>query len=68
MTTTNDFVVRNEGNIFLLRALTPAGRAWMAEHISEDAITWGDATVIEHRFIEAVLCGAAADGLTVGGD
>lgn len=62
---TTDLFVQNEGSIFLLRPLTDAGREWIAEHIPEDAQMFGDAVVVEHRYINNIVTGAQRDGLTV---
>jgi hypothetical protein len=61
-----DFEVQNEGTIYLLRPLTPAARAWVAVHISDDAQYFGDAVVVEHRYIRDIVAGIIADGLRVG--
>lgn len=60
-----DLSIQNEGNIFLLHAHTDEGRAWIAEHIPEDAQMFGNAVVVEHRFIADVAAGAIDDGLEV---
>lgn len=60
-----DLSVENHGSIFLLRANTDAGRAWVAEHIPDDAQVFGGATVVEHRFIADIAAGAIDDGLEV---
>jgi len=60
-----DFYVQNEGSIFLLHPLTTAARAWIAEHLPEDAQTFGRATVVEHRYISDIVAGIKADGLEV---
>lgn len=60
-----DIVVHNHGSIFLLAAVTPAGEAWMAEHLPEDAPTFGKAVAVEHRFVDAIIDGATTDGLEV---
>lgn len=61
-----DLSIQNEGNIFILRALTDAGKQWVAEHIPADAQTWGpDGVVVEHRYIGDIAQGAANDGLEV---
>ena len=62
----NYLIVRNEGSIFLLVAVTTAGEEWIAEHIPEDAMTYGKAIVVEHRYIADIVDGAIADGLAVG--
>lgn len=60
-----DLSIQNEGSIFLLRGLTDAGKAWIAENIPSDAQTFGDAVVVEHRFIGDIAQGAVCDGLEV---
>lgn len=60
-----DLIVRNEGSIFLLTAITKAGENWIAEHIPADATTFGKAIVVEHRYIADIVNGAQADGLIV---
>ena len=60
-----DLYIQNEGSIFLLRGLSDAGKAWIAEHIPEDAMTFGGAVVVEHRYIGDIAQGAVDDGLEV---
>jgi hypothetical protein len=60
-----DLTFANHGSIFTMDPVTDAGREWIAEHIPEDAQTWGNAIVIEHRYVRAIYEGAAADGLDV---
>jgi hypothetical protein len=60
-----DFLVENHGSVFLLRHRTPAARAWVWEHLPRDRQTWGDATIIEHRYICDIVAGAQAAGLVV---
>jgi hypothetical protein len=60
-----DFTVRDEGSIFLLTPETDAGRAWANDNLSEDAMTFGSAIVVEHRYIGAIVEGILADGLEV---
>lgn len=61
-----DLSIQNEGNIFILRALTDAGKQWVADHIPADAQTWGqDGVVVEHRYIGDIASGAALDGLEI---
>jgi hypothetical protein len=61
----SDLHVANHGSIFLLSPVTEAGENWIIEHIPEDAMTFGNAIVVEHRYIEAIVAGALADGLEV---
>jgi hypothetical protein len=60
-----DFTVTNHGTIFLLEPHTDAGIAWVAEHLPAEALTFGDAVVVEHRFIRDIVVGIQADGLAV---
>lgn len=54
------------GSIFLLWSRTSAGDAWVKENLPSDAQTFGGAIVVEHRYIQDIVDGARADGLTVG--
>jgi hypothetical protein len=49
----------------LLEPLTDPARAWVEEHIQADAVRYGPAIVIEHRFIDKILTGIMRDGLTM---
>lgn len=60
-----DFTVRDEGSIFLLTPETPEADAWVAEHLPEDAMRFGKAVVIEHRYVSDIVDGIQADGLEV---
>lgn len=60
-----DLRVQNEGNIFLLYQETDLGRQWVEDNLPEDAMTWGGAVVVEHRYIGAIVAGAQGDGLEV---
>jgi hypothetical protein len=60
-----DLSIQNEGSIFLLRALTDAGRDWIEANIPDDAQYFGGAVVVEHRYIADIAQGAIADGLVV---
>jgi hypothetical protein len=56
----------NHGSIWLANPLTEAGRDWMSEHLPDDAQTWGEAVVIEPRYVADIAQGARDDGLEVG--
>lgn len=62
---TPDFQVENHGTIFLFRPLSDVAREWVSEHLPDDAQTWGDAVVVEHRYIADIVDGAVNDGLEV---
>jgi hypothetical protein len=61
-----DLEIQNEGSIFLLRPTTDKGARWIGEHTDpENRQFFGDALVVEHRYIEGIVVGAQADGLRV---
>ena len=60
-----DFTVTSHGSIFLLQPHTAAALGWVAEHLPSEALTMGDAVVVEHRFIADIVIGIQADGLGV---
>jgi hypothetical protein len=64
MAKTKDFNVENHGSIILLWPLTTAASEWITDHIPEDAQVFGNAIVVEPRYIEDILAGITADGLT----
>jgi hypothetical protein len=60
-----DFEISGGGTVYLLRPLTHAAHAWIAEHLPADAIHLGDAVAAEWRYIGDIVGGAIADGLVV---
>jgi len=60
---TTDFLVNDQGTIFLLTPVTEAATEWADEHLPEEAMHFGDAIVVEHRFIEDIVSGFMNDGL-----
>ena len=60
-----DFTLYDHGFTFLLHPHTETARNWIAEHISEDAYLFGNAVVIEHRFMADIVKGIQMDGLEV---
>lgn len=62
---TVDFIVNNHGTLFTLHPLTPAAQEWIEEHLPEDRMHWAGGVVIEHRFVQDIVAGIQADGLTV---
>jgi hypothetical protein len=60
-----DFFCENHGSIFLLRPISPASFAWIEEHLPPDRLTFGNAVVVEPRYVWAILNGLQDDGLTV---
>ena len=60
-----DFRCENHGSLFLLYPLTPTAHSWTKQHLPENALWFGSAVVIEHRYIWAILDGIQNDGLKV---
>jgi len=61
-----DFYVQDHGSLFLLTAWTPEARAWIDEHLPDDVMTFGANTVVvESRYVEPIVLGIIADGLSV---
>ena len=61
----HDFWLQNEGSIVLLHPLTDRAKEWIEEHIPEDAQSFGDAVVIEPRYVSDIVAGIRGDGLTI---
>ena len=60
-----DVTIQGEGTIYLATPESEAARAWMREHVQEDATYYGDALVVEHRYAEPLVVGMILDGLRV---
>jgi len=60
-----DFICENHGSIFLLRPVSPASFDWIESHLPPDRMTFGNAVVIEPRYVSAILVGLQDDGLVV---
>lgn len=60
-----DLLVHGGGTVYLLRPVSPAGAAWVDEHIPGDATWFGGAVAVEHRYIRDIVVGAVSDGLRV---
>jgi hypothetical protein len=58
-----DFVVRDEGTIWLFTPLTPAALRFLSEHIQDDAQYFGDSLAVDHRCVEGLLDGLQEHGL-----
>jgi hypothetical protein len=59
----SDFICENHGSIFLLRPISPSAFSWIEEHRPPDRLTFGNAVVIEPRYVWAILVGLQDDGL-----
>ena len=62
---TVDFLCENHSSIFLLRPISPAALAWIEEHLPPDRLSFGNAVVIEPRYVWTILHGLQEDGLVV---
>ncbi len=61
-----DLHITGGGTVYLVHALTDAGRAWIEENVClDDAQYLGDGLAVEHRYIADIVRGATADGLSV---
>lgn len=61
-----DITLHNHGSICILIGATPKGRDWLDTHLPDDAPTWGrDGVVVEPRYVDDILMGAANDGLAI---
>ncbi len=58
-----DFVVRDEGTIWLFTPLTPSALQFLSEHIQNDAQYFGDSLPVDHRCVEGLLRGSQEHGL-----
>ena len=63
-----DFHLENHGSLFLLRPLNSVAKDWMDEHLPIDnpeTQFWGDAIVIEPRYVGPIVDGIIGDGLVL---
>lgn len=62
-----DIEFQNCGFIAIMVAHTPAGKAWVADYISQNDETqyWAGGIVVEHRYVDDIAEGALAEGLDV---
>ena len=65
---TPDFVLENHGSLFLHRPLNSAAKEWIQNHLPVDSPEtqfWGDAIVIEPRYVAPIVDGIIGDGLVL---
>lgn len=60
-----DIWVNNQGSIVLLTPVSDAANEWIEDHIPDDAMYFGTALVVEHRYADDVIDGMMGDGLIV---
>ena len=64
----SDFALANHGSLFLLRPLNSSAKNWMNDHLpmdSKETQFWGDAIVIESRYVSRIVDGIISDGLVL---
>ncbi len=61
----SDVQVENHGTIFLVRPLSQRANAWIGEHVAEDALFFGGALVVEHRYIQEIVAALVDEGMQV---
>jgi hypothetical protein len=61
-----DITLAYHGSVVLVHPRTPAGTAWIDDHVDPEAQRWVNALVVEPRYVEALAEGMIADGLSVG--
>lgn len=62
---TPDVLICNEGTVFLFCPLTSRGKQWIREYVDPDALWFGSALVVEHRFAWGLAQGMKDAGLVV---
>jgi hypothetical protein len=62
---TPDILIRNEGTLFLFCPLTSRAKEWIHEHVQPDAMWFGNALVVEHRFALGLAQGMKDEGLVL---
>lgn len=60
-----DLTLHNHGSLWLVRAESDAGHAWLDETAPEDAQFFGGSMVVEPRYINDVFNAAREAGLEV---
>jgi len=60
-----DFRCENHDSLFLLFPLSHSAHSWIEEHLLSDVQWFGNAVVIEHRCVWAILERIQNDGLAV---
>jgi hypothetical protein len=60
-----DVLVHNEGTLFLFCPLTARAKRWIDEYVQPDALWFGSALVVEHRFAWGLAQGMNDAGLVL---
>jgi hypothetical protein len=62
--TTPDFLVRNEGTVFVFCPVTAEAQEWINQNV-HDALWFGSALVVEHRYAWPLAVGMRDAGLVL---
>ena len=60
-----DFILENHGSIWLVRPQSEPAREHLAENVSDEAQWFGDALVVEPRYVEGLVNGLRNNGWEV---
>jgi len=60
-----DAVVENYGSLVLLHPVSEAAHDWINEHLPEDCMYFGEAVVVEPRYILNIVFGMKNAGLVL---
>lgn len=60
-----DAILIDHGTLSVLRPVTDAARDWMAAHLDPNAMQWAGGTVVEPRYLDAIVNGMICDDLTL---
>jgi hypothetical protein len=64
-TTEPDFTVQNEGSIFLIRPNNADAELHLRANVGEEAQWFGNALVVEHRYVQQIVTVLQLDGFEV---
>jgi len=59
-----DFIIDTQRSVFAVIPVSDEAKAWIDEHVADDAHWLGNALVVEHRFIDGLIDGFSGDSLS----
>ena len=62
---TPDVLVNNVGTLYTFCPLTLRAKEWIDEHVQDDALWFGHALIVEHRYAWGLAQGMKDDGLVL---
>jgi hypothetical protein len=60
-----DIVIRDDGSVVRLEALTSRAHAWLVNHVRNNAQWCGETLTVERRYVGPITDAAQFDGLVV---